>query len=435
MTQAGIKIRSSAIFIALLCVVPGIEIAVAQSVQSQKSHLALIQHWRTMVSTNVAAFLVEMDENDLSSQWPRIRSSASIAGMADGEEKALALEENKLGREVLEALMAYPERLPEVISPGAEFRTHRALITFRNVLLDKLCYVNLLLADTVNTVLFVDLTRRVVLSDGTAIPTMNNVLDALQDYALDLDALEEIVVGPSGQSLDGVKDVELPSFRRDPLRPSRNIDEQVELRIRRFYRLLIMASGGSTIEDAFTGMHSGDRYQLFDKRDTLSLLMLYRITDARIYRELPYLIESYVAHGQRSQGQPKGAMLREKGTSISWPTGGKAGTAQRLQRLVRANQLDGNVGLEPAQKAMAKTSSSGGDVDVQGVLRDIKGIKAQLRMTKALKNGSEVSKEEIEKYLRKKLPVPEGGGEYVVGSVGEAPVFVRPNGDVVVLRE
>ena len=347
---------------------------------------------------------------------------------------------------VLGQLLSYPVTLPGLTASDDKLVEQNAslLQDFRDMLRAEPGYDNLLIADTVDRVLVASLSRRIVAA-GTLSPGIKAQVQRLHAVHVGTSQMACALVPEtdpaSGTALPGEEEPTLPELPRATSRTRTTTDQANEQQLKEFYRLLMKASGTKSLESALTKRKVARRASLLGKKDVSALLMAIWETDSYVHLSLP-LLAAYVEkcpdfHQDDDYGKIKKVLnlstadRKRYGSYLTPSAPGAEDEARRLLQQVQQGEIDSFLGLQDAQEKVASKPSK--DHLVRKALGDIEGAKAQIKLLRSLSPGTAVSMADIRAYLRKDVFIPEDGGEYHVGTIGQPATFIRSDGEVIFL--
>jgi hypothetical protein len=258
------------------------------------------------------------------------------------------------------------------------------------------------------------------------------------ESALDTASIPAFGTNTSAQAI-----VELPEFACSGLEKQSAADHAKELKLKEFYRLLMRASGTKSLEAALVKPKETIRSTLIEKTDFAALLLLMWRTEEYIHLSLP-LLATYVERRPNfspdddyPQSFTKALALsdaerQQYGSYLAAATPGAEGAVGSLLDQVRLGTLEAIAGPDEAKQATTFKPSE--HALIEKALSDIESAKAQMKMIRSLSSDDSVSLADIQAYLRKDIFMPESGGMYHVGTIGQPARFVCPNGKVISIR-
>lgn len=346
---------------------------------------------------------------------------------------------------VMEQLLDYPLSLPGLMaSDDKEIEQNVLLLQdFRDYLLAKPSYETVLLADTVNRVVFISLSRRII-SAGSISPMLKAQVQRLHDGGIDSSQITfifEASAKPASEAaLSSSGDFELPKLAKSS-RVQTATDRANEHKLTGFYKLLMTATGTKSLDDALAQRKRkvAKKSSLLAEKDMSALLMLIWETDHHINLTLP-LLAVYVEKCPNFRPDDDYRKIKtvlnlsatdrqQYGSYLTPATPGTEDTVRRLLQQVRQGKLDSFMGFHEAQKKLAFMPSK--ETLIQKTINDIESAKAQIKLLQSLSSEDTISIGDIRSYLRKDLFIPEDGGEYQVGRINQPACFICPDGQVI----
>jgi hypothetical protein len=407
--------------------------------ENERTFAAPGTSWQNLVTNDFRVFLEKVTAKDARFKWESatdqtasIKSNASVRNSTSGLEGT-----------VLRQLRSYPVSLPGLtITDGKTVANNVSVLQdFRDLLTEKPNYVDLLLVDTINRVVFVCLSRHII-SARKVCPDVKAQVQRLHGFALKPSklafALDGEPVRSAGAASSNSEAFVFPAFETG-LRKQTARGRENEQELREFYRLFMKASGATCLNDALTKPRGS---ALLETKDFPALLMLMVISEQYIHVSLP-LLAAYVEKCPdfsldddfskiETVLNLSDADREQYGSYLAAATPGIEGEVRRLLDQVRLATLESYAGLTEAQQKLAFKPSK--ETLVEKALSDIESAKAQIKMLRSLSSEDSVSVEDIRAYLGKDLFMPEGGGRYQVGAIGQPATFVSPNGKVISIR-
>lgn len=345
---------------------------------------------------------------------------------------------------VVRQLRAYPDSLPGLTVADCRVVAGNVslLQDFRDLLMHTPSYADLVIVDTINRVIFVCLSRSIILAKKVS-PEVASQVQRLHGFSLQPSVLT-YALGAEPASRAGTAPSRPDALAVPAVAPSASADQMTKRRasqkeLDEFCRLLMNASGTTDLNDALAKARPGSAMQLVEKRDFPALLMLMWGTESYIHVALPWLA-LYVEKCpdfSLSDGFPKVKTvlgLREAdrqryGSYLAATTPGTEDAVREVLAAANTGTLDAYAGLTEAQQRLQSKPSN--RPRIEKALLDIEGAKAQIAMLRSLSPGDSVTFASIRTFLRKDVFMPEQGGEYQVGTVGRPAKFVFPDGTVI----
>lgn len=397
--------------------------------------------WQNLVTNDFHAFLEKATAKNTPFKWESTSDQTASTKTNASVQNATS----DLEGAVIRQLRSYAVSLPGLTTADCKKVAGNVslLQDFRDLVWEKPNYLDLLLVDTINRVVFVCLARQIV-SARQVCPEVKTQVQRLHGFALKPSklalALDGEPVQPGGTASSNDAFV-IPAFETG-LREQTARDRKNEQELREFYRLLMKTTGTTCLNDAMTKPMVGGRKPILETRDFPALLMMMWHTEQYIHVSLPLLavyvekcpdfsldddftkIENVLNLSESDRQQ--------YGSYLASATPGTEDEVRRLLDQVRLGTLESFAGLTEAQRELGCKPSK--EALVEKALSDIEGAKAQIKMLRSLSSEDSVSLEDIRTYLGKDIFMPEGGGKYQVGTIGEPARFVCPNGKVVSIR-
>ena len=361
--------------------------------------------------------------------------------MAISEQAQLTEEQEA---EILQQLVSYPKSLPGLVSSDERevVKNLSLLCDFRSSLgKGGYNYEELLISQLIDRVAAISLLQHII-STGSVSSEIKELCIRVSSVEYDPEAFESVFSATTKPSLDAVrarlKEVKLPEFPKMDSVELTDLQLENAEKLKRYYRLLMISSGSETLEEALAQPGaSSDWNVLYSEKDVTSLLLMLWHTDSFVHKALPAValyIENCPDSSIKDDSNKIRAVLEQLDLEEVLPSsyfGNESFTisVSRILRRVREGRLNETAGLGVAQKILSPAPDS--ELMIEKSLFGIESAKSQIKMSKSLEDGDEITLEEIESFLRRKVFVPENGGEYQVGVLGAPAKFIYPDGRII----
>ncbi|MDF7802094.1 hypothetical protein P4C99_21665 [Pontiellaceae bacterium B1224] len=345
---------------------------------------------------------------------------------------------------IIQQLLGYPSSLPGLVSSN-----ENAVLTDLTLLCDfrdrlnkgSYSYEELLISQLIDRIAFVSLSRYMV-ATGSVSPEIKNLCMRVSEVVYEPEEVESVFSSKTTPSIDAVrtklKETKPPEVPEKYWILMSEVKRENAEKLKFYYRLLIIASESETLEEAvMKGGKTSDWNELFAEKDVPSLLLLLWRTDYFIHRALPSLalyIESCRDFSIKDDSNKITAVFDNLDLEDVLPTSYFSNESFTISisstlRRLREGRLHESAGLGVAQKILNLKPDP--ELMVEKSLFRIESAKSQIKAGKSLKDGDEITLEQIEAFLRRKVFVPESGGKYQVGAIGVPGKFIYPDGRVI----
>jgi hypothetical protein len=156
-----------------------------------------IEYWRELVQRDLSEILSEASEG-LKYDWPEVHS-VDYASPQTPEARQYQNELRSVAVQLVRKLARVSENLPSL--PRDQFySTIKSLLSLRDQVGRRPTYVNCVLADTINRVVWINLVKRLQIGDGVP-AELASLVDHLGLYKTSVDTLVKVVERELGESL------------------------------------------------------------------------------------------------------------------------------------------------------------------------------------------------------------------------------------------